>query len=317
MSTALVPAASADGRLPPWTKEQLDAFRREATRIFVAQYVATTKDVYATARRSCEDALSELFAETDDLLYLDNAAKLAKPLAAALRYVTAPSISEDTLRLVGAEYGEMVTVKTFLDRARFPWVQRGQRPSSAERDLALTRTADIWSDVVFRANNRKDASGGQEALVKAVLDHAGYTHVERTRVTGRVRHAGPYDAKQGLEPANWRPGLEHREYTDEIPLVKNKADVLLRLSDLLVPIECKVSNTEVNSTKRLKHEALGKHKVWQQEFGARHTAPIAVLGGAFSLTNLVTAQDDGLVLIFDHQVAEVLPAFLAQLAARA
>jgi hypothetical protein len=65
----------------------------------------------------------------------------------------------------------------------------------------------------------------------------------------------------------------------------------------------------VNSVKRLNRETGGKHERWRGAFGADlHTA--AVLGGVFNIINLKAAQDDGIVVFFDHDL-KALERFLA------
>jgi len=83
----------------------------------------------------------------------------------------------------------------------------------------------------------------------------------------------------------------------------------VRLKDgRLFPIECKVSNSEVNSTKRLIRETRGKHNDWRREFGGELMTG-AVLAGAFSLINLSQAQEAGVLPFFEHELG-ALSAFI-------
>ncbi|MEW6250864.1 MAG: XamI family restriction endonuclease [Planctomycetota bacterium] len=81
---------------------------------------------------------------------------------------------------------------------------------------------------------------------------------------------------------------------------------MVRLRDRRVmPIECKVSNSAVNSFKRVNHEAAGKARQWLTAFGARATVPAAVLAGVFKPANLATAQDIGLHLFWQHRLQDL------------
>jgi hypothetical protein len=69
-----------------------------------------------------------------------------------------------------------------------------------------------------------------------------------------------------------------------------------------MPIECKVSNSAVNSVKRLNREAAGKAESWIGDFGKRQVVPAAVLSGVYKLRNLVDAQERGLHLFWAHDL---------------
>ena len=76
-----------------------------------------------------------------------------------------------------------------------------------------------------------------------------------------------------------------------------KADVVVRLWDgRVMPIECKVSNSELNSIKRLTNDALVKARAWIDDLGRNNVVPVAVLSGVFGLRHLSEAQDRGLTL---------------------
>jgi XamI-like restriction endonuclease len=69
-----------------------------------------------------------------------------------------------------------------------------------------------------------------------------------------------------------------------------------------MPIECKVSNSAVNSVKRLNNDAAAKAEYWTADFGKRQVVPVAVLSGVYKLHNLLTAQERGLTLFWAHKL---------------
>lgn len=71
-------------------------------------------------------------------------------------------------------------------------------------------------------------------------------------------------------------------------------------------IECKVSNSAINSVKRLNREAAGKAEKWIYEFGALNVVPVAVLSGVYKLHNIKSAQDRGLTVYWAHDLNELL-----------
>ena len=96
------------------------------------------------------------------------------------------------------------------------------------------------------------------------------------------------------------------EFCPESKLGTSKADLVIGLYDRRVlALECKVSNSEVNSVKRVNREAAQKARAWINDFGQRHVVPGAVLGGVFKPDNLATAQAEGLALFWSHRLVDL------------
>jgi hypothetical protein len=134
---------------------------------------------------------------------------------------------------------------------------------------------------------------------------------EVRRPQGRApAHGRARRRSQARTDHNELPGaVGTRRVHPETALAGAKCDVPVRLEDgRLFPIECKVSNSEVNSTKRLIRETRGKHNEWRREFGGELTTG-AVLAGAFSLINLRQAQQAGVLPFFEHEL-KALSAFI-------
>jgi hypothetical protein len=70
-------------------------------------------------------------------------------------------------------------------------------------------------------------------------------------------------------------------------------------------LECKVSNSELNSIKRLNNDAATKAVEWRKEFGARGVEPGAVLAGVFKRQHLEYAQERGLSLYWARDLSEL------------
>lgn len=73
-----------------------------------------------------------------------------------------------------------------------------------------------------------------------------------------------------------------------------------------MPIECKVSNSAVNSFKRINHEAAGKARDWISGFGQRQVIPAAVIAGVFNPANLATAQYEGLTIYWNDRLTDLV-----------
>ena len=83
-----------------------------------------------------------------------------------------------------------------------------------------------------------------------------------------------------------------------------KADIVIGLADgRFMALECKVSNSEVNSFKRLNHETVEKVQHWGAAFGTNGVVGAAVLAGVFKVANLKDAQEEGVSLFWSFDLA--------------
>lgn len=125
----------------------------------------------------------------------------------------------------------------------------------------------------------------QELLVADSLSQAGMTRV----------------ATRSIPTLDLAPSAG--QFCREIVLGSRKADIVVRLWDhRIMPIECKVSNSALNSIKRLNNDAAVKAETWTKDFGTRNIVPAAVLGGVYKLRHLSDAQARGLALFWAHDL---------------
>jgi hypothetical protein len=225
-------------------------------------------------------------------------------LRAAFRYLAAPPISEDDLKVL-AEAPSLAKgqlrkkpedvrrlfeiVRVVLDRRRFAWVLEGRQPTEAERGAAVMASAALLAASRAQTKRRTAGKSQQEALVKQALRGLGLKEVAARPIlnVSMAPAAGEFCAESMLgEPKSGR-----------------KADIVLRLWDQrLMPIECKVSNSSLNSVKRLNNDAAVKAVTWRRDFGVRQVVPTAVLSGVYNLHNLADAQERGLTLFWGHDL---------------
>lgn len=72
-----------------------------------------------------------------------------------------------------------------------------------------------------------------------------------------------------------------------------------------MPIECKVSNSSLNSIKRLNNDASAKAESWIRDLGEIQIVPVAVLSGVYGLHSLDDAQRRGLSLFWAHRLTDL------------
>ena len=99
--------------------------------------------------------------------------------------------------------------------------------------------------------------------------------------------------------------MQSGEFCRQSNVGGTRADFTVGLRDRLLLIECKASNSEVNSYKRLNHEIGDKAAVWKRSFG-ESVIPAAVLAGVFTVENLGEAQRGGIAIFWEHDFGTLL-----------
>ncbi len=289
---------------PRWSTEQLAADAAGARQIFRQQRLEEPLEAYLRAFDVYQGRIAELFEKTVDLTRLDADALqvLTDPgLLEALRYLTGPPISADDLKttaeaasLVAARLrNDSVTVEKIiqvvragLDRRRFPWVAENREPDETERRAAVMASAVLLATQRVGTTRRTAGKRTLEGLLEVALTTSGLVKLP-TRAVRTFSDAPP-------------PG----SFSGESMLGNRKADFIVRLWDQrLMPLECKASNSAINSVKRLNNDAAAKAKAWSEDFGTTQVVPAAVLSGVFKVHNLADAQNRGLSLFWGHNLA--------------
>lgn len=291
-----------------WTASELARDVEEAKTGFRRQRLHEPLDVYSRFFRM----FAPIFADVIDRL----PALLENPcdpnvvgdlvgdgdVRTAFRYLAAPPVSEDDLKTLAettlsaaalrsdAEQAQRVRdiVLQIIDPHRFPWISENRNPTEHERMRAVVASTVLVAARKVETSRRSDAKQQQEDAVKAMLRGRRFAEVEPRDIP--VLDAAP------------NPG----EFCGESRLGNTRADLVVRLHDgRAMPIECKVSNSAVNSFKRINHEAAGKARSWIHDFGKRQTVPVAVISGVFNPANLAAAQAEGLAVVWSHRLDDL------------
>ncbi|MCL2653880.1 MAG: XamI family restriction endonuclease [Propionibacteriaceae bacterium] len=288
---------------PRWTTEQFDAdiaraidlFREERLQEPLEQYLGTFDSYQSTVENLIEGSvdLTKLQAEAVQFV-------IENDLLMAVRYLASPAISEDDLKVL-ADVASLTpsqlkkrpedarrvvdTALMALDRNRFPWVTENREPNEAERYAAIIATTALMATQRVQTDRRRSAKNVQEEAVAAYLEGIGMTRAEPKKVT----------TVSDLLPRGY--------FCREAEFGTRKADLIVSLWDGRgMPIECKVSNSSTNSVKRINNDAAVKARTWITEFGRLGTIPVAVISGVFKAHNLIAAQDDGLTIVWAHNL---------------
>lgn len=278
---------------PHLTEEQLEKDRLEALAAFIKERGQEGTKAYQAAFSEIEPVVRRLFDATTDLRDFRGDVFRSDPeLLPAARYLAGPLISADDLEtLVGGRLGRRApepdvavrvadVLRSAWDPIRFPWLTEERAPKTSERQTAIRWTTGIWAIERLRTQRRTESSRKQEAAVASALTKAGY------REGPRLRTMDMLDA------------LPRGTFTREVTLAGSKCDIPVRLLDgRLLALECKVSNSALNSVKRLIRETGGKARAWRNAFGLQAITG-AVLAGVYKLGNLLDAQENYGIAIF-------------------
>ena len=276
-------------------------------------------DAYSEAFEYVRDAVENLIEATVDLSDLESKASelLQQPETLyVLRYLTGPPISDDDLKtLLDApsiarktlkKDPNLVnlliqTIRDALDRHRFPWVSDSREPIGSERDAAIIASSALMAAQKVATSRRSGGKKRQEEKVRQALIAFGLEEI-RVPANTKLFPTHPKAPKAG-------------QFCGEHKLGDDKADLIVGLWDgRTMPIECKVSNSSLNSRKRLNMEAAAKAERWLKGFGDQLIVPTAVISGVFKREYVENAQQRGLTIFWSHNL-EALTTWLERLRA--
>ena len=224
----------------------------------------------------------------------------------AFRYLGAPPISQDDLETLaearlsaaaaddGAGTGARLlsVMRAVLDPRRFPWVGQKRPPTRVELQAAVLATTSLIASQRVQTLRRGDEKSMVEGAVKGLLVGMGW-------------HSVPSRSTRGIQNLlNDSP--PENAFMTQVNLGSDNADVIVRLRDgRLLAIECKGSNSEINSRKRLNKEAVQNARAWLSRFGGQ-VVPAVALQGVFKDRYLIEAQDTPMLIFWGHRLDDLV-----------
>lgn len=292
---------------PEWDPEQLKKDGARAKEHFRELRYREPLEVYLEVFDEWLSIVEEFLEETVDLMQLESRALdilTDEKKLYVFRYLAGPPVSSDDLKILAQAESlaptrlreEPETVERLIsfmrdwhDRRRFPWVHGGWEPSEQERDAAILATTALLAMRRVAAMRRNEGKEIQEELVAAQLRRTGLEQVEPRKIRTLAGAPGP------------------GSFCRESELGGRKADFVIGLWDgRTMPLECKVSNSSINSIKRLNNDAAVKAETWKSDFGTVQVVPAAVLSGVYDLRHLKDAQHRGLTIFWAHDLRKLV-----------
>jgi len=291
-----------------WTEEEFAADVKTAKSAFRRQRLEEPlqrwKDTFDKYRQQFQELFERRRIAEPGRLNADLISELLhSDLGEAVRYLTAPPISEDDLKvLVDVTSISRATLRTHpeiaarvadvivrtLDPRRFPWIEEGRPPTPVEETTAVIASAALIAAQRLATARRIESTAAQEAGVKAYLKALGLVEVPRRHIR------------------NMSASLAAGQFCSECKIGDRKADIPVGLFDgRLMAIECKVSNSTLNSVKRINNDAAAKAEHWLRDFGPKNIVAAAVISGVFNVSNLLQAQEAGLAIFWSHRLEDL------------
>lgn len=292
--------------MPPiWSYDQLKSDVERSIEEFKDKRIAESHAGYVADFEHYRVHVANLLADSDNLRDLSSVVRryfLDEDKRYALRYLASPFISDDDLKVLAdiklsaasfdsdAEVAERIAkvICASIDPWRFPWFYEDRLPTSDELQIAVVSSTAIIASSRSQTRRRSEAKDFQEQAIALALEDAGLQRVDRrvVRTPAQAPNVG--------------------EFCLESALGGHKADLIARLYDgRILAIEAKVSNSEVNSYKRVNHDTLAKVTGWLSQFGTQGVVSAAVLSGVFKVQNLIEAQEAGLSLFWSHDLGQL------------
>ena len=293
-----------------WEFEKIISDCEESTKLFrlrrmhepLGDYLAE----FTGAQAAANYVIDRLFNRpTDQVLLAEIVGNPA--FYTTLRYLTAPPISVDDLETVlcrsvsatamrnNAPFAEEVVdlIRQTIDPKRFPWLSTGIAATSEELHVAKVATAVAATIQRVQTKRRGDEKKELEGSVVRLLDALNFTKIPTPRT--------PILSTEDLPKAG--------QYMTGATLGNDNGDCVIGLYDRRrLVLECKSSNSEINSRKHLNKEVVKDAKNWDAQFGAQ-VLTAAALRGVFKPSYVHDAQETPIMILWGHRL-EDLQAFI-------
>jgi hypothetical protein len=222
-----------------------------------------------------------------------------------LRALFAPPISQDQLELLCSDYSKgaekraggmskrsaKAVAATFMqwrDQRLTRWLDRNSNPSRRELDKVISTLAPLTSSQIVSTMRRGRASQRQEQEVMAFLETNGWIKANRLLLQT------PAD----LEARHFM----HKALCKTTAVSPGEVDIACGVtSNLILAMECKVTNDATNSIKRT-DDVLKKHNAWRPAWGVRFIETAAMMQGVISYKSIEKLLSNDVHVFWSHDL---------------
>lgn len=283
-----------------------DALRLEARKQYEDSLVPA--DRAADWREALSEARKLIIAALRASNYLSNVSSALHQSGKHMhvfRHLTAPPLSQDQFALICPDWskssensGTSVTTSradavanTFVQwrSSRLtPWLQAQRPPSLRELSSLLSAVAPLIAEKrVATARRNRLARLQESALMDRLIARGWELLASRT-----IDNQGAIQPGQFMHKARFASGKKGRA----------EVDVALGLTNKLVlAMECKVTNDETNSVKRI-NDVLKKATAWKEHWGSGFIQPAALLQGVIKRADVERLLEASVEVFWSHRI---------------
>jgi len=295
-----------------WSDAQIQMDAKLAKDIFRQKRFQEPKERYLKAFEELEQAnkkvvalLPQILADPVDPELIASLVQ-EEHLLTALRYLGAPPISADDLKTMidsTLAYTHIATnpdragmirdvIRHILDPKRFPWIYENRSPTPTEEAAAILASSVAASAQRTQTARRSDERDAVEGAVKTVLISLRFQQIRSPRQGIQTLLGG--DAPK---PGYFMVGCKVGDHN---------GDIVAGLYDgRILALECKASNSELNSRKRINKEVAVDAASWIRKFGEQNIVSAAAIQGLFKPKYLIEAQETPVVFFWAHRLQDL------------
>lgn len=216
---------------------------------------------------------------------------MAPPMSQDQFKLTCPAWSKGSEKKgkLSAKNAELAaaSVLDWIDKAGVPWLAAERAPTRAELRNALQRASVLIAQQKVQTVQRNRLSSIQESAVVNLLLSMGWTK----------RPSKLIDERADVPPMNFM----HKTRFATATTTPQEVDIACGLSKTIVAaIECKVTNDETNSVKRI-NDVIKKADAWNKHWGS-FVETVAVLQGVIKAKDVDRLSDTGIHIFWSHDL---------------
>lgn len=278
----------------------------EAKEIYKKQFDSeASKTAWHVNLRLARSAVADALRASNYLLNISDALQNDGGHMLVFRHLLAPPTSQDQFALLVSDWSKgsesnrrpiakdkadllANTLYEWLDPGIASWVLSKRKPTVREVRELLERASSLIAAARHATNRRSQLASDQEGAVIEVLDRLGWTKMENKLVE---QHASLGD-RQYMHKTRFATKTRPQE-----------VDVACGLgSTIVLAIECKVTNDETNSVKRI-NDILKKATAWKDHWG-NFVITAAVLQGVIKPSDVQRLIDHEVEVFWSHRLGE-------------
>jgi hypothetical protein len=258
------------------------------------------RDALTEAREMIGDALRA----SDFLCDLQGALTVSGRHMTVFRSLMAPPTSQDQFKLIcsdwpkateksgnriGPEQARLVaeSLGEWLSPRLAPWLRYARRPRRRELYALMLATAPLIAAQRVATARRTRIAHVQEQTLIELLERNGWTKV----ASRTIDRQGALQPRQFMHKARFASGITGRA----------EVDVALGLRNAVVlALECKVTNDETNSVKRI-NDVSKKATAWRAHWG-NFVQPAALLQGVIKMSDVQRLLDENVEVFWSHRL---------------